>query len=110
MYGGVGSMIEIPAIEITKDGTGENDGEGDDDECDYSIVEMPSSVGRRRSSATHSQQHQQQVRCNSPHTTTHTKYTLYTIYSMKPERKARNTTPRNCNKNKISYTHTHTQP
>lgn len=65
MYGGVGSMIEIPAIEITKDGTGEIG--DDDDECEYSIVEMPSSVGRRRSSANLSQQHQQQVRCNSPH-------------------------------------------
>lgn len=63
---GYGGMIEIPAIEITKDGTGEN-GDGDDDECEYSIVETPSSVGRRRSSANHSQQHQQQVRSYSPH-------------------------------------------
>lgn len=60
-------MIELPAIEITKDGTGENgDGGGDDGECEHNIVETPSSVGRRRSSAIFSQQHQQQVRCYSP--------------------------------------------
>lgn len=64
-------MIEIPAIEITKDGTGEN-GDGNDDE--YSIVETPSSVGRRRSSPNHSQQHQQQVRSYSPHI--HNFYTI----------------------------------
>lgn len=67
MYGGVGSMIEIPAIEITKDGTGEN-GENHDDEFEYSSVETPSSVGRRRSSAYRSQE-QPQVRCpQSTHT------------------------------------------
>lgn len=60
-------MIEIPAIEITKDGTCENGDGGDDDgECEHNVVETPSSVGRRRSSATLPQQHQQQVRCYSP--------------------------------------------
>lgn len=60
---GGGSVVEIPAIEITKDGTGDVTYLCENDDGDY-IVETPSSG--RRSSSHHShhhvQQHQQQVR------------------------------------------------